>query len=64
MRWDYPPLDINPVFPGLGVTIILILILIIILNFEFQKLNLKLSIELANDKSIIYYKKEKKTIQV
>ena len=20
MRWDYPPLDINPVFPGLGET--------------------------------------------
>ena len=26
MRWDYPPLDINPVFPGLGLIIIIIII--------------------------------------
>ena len=30
MRWDYPPLDINPVFPGLGVIIIIIIIIIVI----------------------------------
>ena len=30
MRWDYPLLDINPVFPGLGVIIIIIIIIIII----------------------------------
>ena len=30
MRWDYPPLDINPVFPGLGDIIIIIIITIII----------------------------------
>ena len=30
MRWDYPPLDINPVFPGLGVIISIIIIIIII----------------------------------
>ena len=30
MRWDYPPLDINPVFPGLGDIIIIIIIIIII----------------------------------
>ena len=30
MRWDYPPPDINPVFPGLGVIIIVIVIVIII----------------------------------
>ena len=36
MRWDYPSLDINPVFPGLGelinliITVIIIIIIIII----------------------------------
>ena len=28
MRWDYPPLDINPVFAGLGEIIIIIIIII------------------------------------
>ena len=33
MRWDYPPLEINPVFPGLrDIIIIIIVIVIIILN--------------------------------
>ena len=46
MRWDYPPLDINPVFTGLGeinpvtqyfliiivITIIIIIAIIIILG--------------------------------
>ena len=31
MRWDYPPLDINPVFPGLGGIVIIIIITIIII---------------------------------
>ena len=31
MRWDYPPLDINPVFPGLGDIIIIIIIIVIII---------------------------------
>ena len=30
MRWDYPPQDINPVFPGLGDIIIIIIVIIII----------------------------------
>ena len=30
MRWDYPPLDIDPVFPSLGKIIIIIIIIIII----------------------------------
>ena len=30
MRWDYPPLDINLVFPGLGEIIIIIIIIIIV----------------------------------
>ena len=29
MRWDYPPLDINPVFSGLVDHIIIIIIIII-----------------------------------
>ena len=29
MRWDYPPLDINPVFPGLRENMIIIVIVII-----------------------------------
>ena len=31
MRWDYPPLDINPVFSGLGETRKLLLLLLLIL---------------------------------
>ena len=31
MRWDYAPLDINPVFPGLGEIIIIIITIIIII---------------------------------
>ena len=30
MKWDYPPLDINPVFSGLREIIIIIIIIIII----------------------------------
>ena len=33
MTWDYAPLDINPVFPGLGEIIIIIIINIIIILF-------------------------------
>ena len=29
MKWDYPPLDINPVFSGLREIIIIIIIIII-----------------------------------
>ena len=31
MRWDYAPLDINPVFPGLGEIIFIIAIIIVII---------------------------------
>ena len=31
MKWDYAPLDINPVFSGLGEIIIIIIIVIIII---------------------------------
>ena len=32
MRWDYPPLDINPVFLGLREQKIIIIIIIIIIT--------------------------------
>ena len=31
MRWDYPPLDINPLFPSLRVIIIIIIIIIMVM---------------------------------
>ena len=31
MTWDYPPLDINPVFGGLGEIIIIIIAFVIII---------------------------------
>ena len=31
MRWDYPPLEINPVFPGLRDIIIIIIIIVIVI---------------------------------
>ena len=31
MRWDYAPLDINSVFPGLGEIIFIIAIIIVII---------------------------------
>ena len=36
MRWDYPSLDINPVFPGLGEIIIISIIIIIIIISLFK----------------------------
>ena len=39
MRWDYPSLDINPVFPGLGEIILIISIIIIIISlFKVDKI--------------------------
>ena len=35
MRWDYPSLDINPVFPGLR-DIIIIIIIIIMSFYSFR----------------------------
>ena len=34
MRWDYLPLDINPIFPGLGEIEIIIIIIIIIIKMD------------------------------
>ena len=36
MRWDHPPLDINPVFAGLGVIIIIIIIIIITITINIR----------------------------
>ena len=39
MRWDYLPLDINSVFPGLAEIIIIIIIIIIYLfNVEYKQI--------------------------
>ena len=35
MRWDYPPLDFNPVFSGIIITVIIIIIIIIIVITTF-----------------------------
>ena len=37
MRWDYPPLDINPLFPSLRVIIIIIIIVIIMVMMMMIK---------------------------
>ena len=39
MRWDYPSLDINPVFPGLGEIIIISIIIIIIIIISLFKVD-------------------------
>ena len=38
MRWDYPPQDINPAFPGLGEIFIIIIIIIVIIIIIIQVL--------------------------
>ena len=42
MRWDCPPLDINPLFPGLGGFIIIIIVIIIIIIIYLFRLTKKL----------------------
>ena len=37
MRWDYLPLDINPVFSGLGELLLLLLLLLLFLLLLFTK---------------------------
>ena len=39
MRWGYPPLDINPVFSGLGGIVIIIIIIINIYSSSTYKYN-------------------------
>ena len=38
MRWDYPPLDINPVLPGLGGLLLLLLLLLSLLLHIYSML--------------------------
>ena len=40
MRWDYAPLDINSVFPGLGEIIFIIAIIIVIIIIRHNSVNL------------------------
>ena len=44
MRWDYIPLDINPVFPGLGETIIIIIIIVVVINIIIININIIINI--------------------
>ena len=46
MRWDYIPLDINPVFPGLGETIIIIIIIIIVVVINIIIININIIINI------------------
>ena len=58
MRWDYPPLDINPVFPGLGniiINIIIIIIAIIIIITIIIILELLIVITNASLKTTVHY---------
>ena len=38
MRWDYSPLEINPVFPGLRDIIIIIIIIIVNIIYHRKEL--------------------------
>ena len=44
MRWDYIPLDINPVFPGLGETIIIIIVVVVVINIIIININIIINI--------------------
>ena len=48
MRWDYPPLDINPVFSGLRDIIIIIIIIIITIELTHSKTVLENTVEIES----------------
>ena len=49
MRRDYPPLDINPVFPGHGVIITVVVVIIIIIIIIIIKTDNILNFFLGNE---------------
>ena len=53
MRWDYPLLDINPVFPGLGEIIIII---IIIIELTHSKTMLEITVEIEPQPAALDFK--------
>ena len=60
MRWDYPPLDINQVFPGLGeiiiiVIIYMIIIIIIIIIYLFIYLFILEFSNISNSLRLLYF---------
>ena len=56
MRWDYPPLNINPVFPGLGI-IIIIIVVIIITIISFFKVDFYITKQTQNGLQIHWFNK-------
>ena len=57
MRSDYPPLDINPVFPGLGKIkiIVIIYIIIIIIIYLFTYLFILEFSNISNALRLLYF---------
>ena len=55
MRWDYLPLDINPVFPCLGEIIINIIIIIIIMMMIIIIIIFSIVLALQNSKNFIFF---------
>ena len=56
MRWDYLPLDINPVFPCLGEIIInIIIIIIIIMMIIIIIIIFSIVLTLQNSKNFIFF---------
>ena len=56
MRWDYLPLDINPVFPCLGEIIInIIIIIIIIMMIIIIIIIFSIVLALQNSKNFIFF---------
>ena len=55
MRWDYLPLDINPVFPCLGEIIINIIIIIIIIMIIIIIIIFSIVLALQNSKNFIFF---------
>ena len=54
MRWDYPQLDINPVFPGLGgiINIFIIIIIFVIIIIIIIIIIITIIIELTHIKTV------------
>ena len=55
MRWDYLPLDINPVFPCLGEIIINIIIIIIMMMMIIIIIIFSIVLALQNSKNFIFF---------
>ena len=52
MRWDYPPLDINPVFSGLGGMMMMIIIIIIIIIIYHKLFSMAAALNTEGNKEV------------